>query len=62
MTERDCTCHPDDRPPTCQHRYAASECQEAYRTAKVVEGPNKSEVQFKGERDGFFRGARIRKR
>ena len=24
--------------------------------------PNKPVVQFKGERDGFFRGARIRKR
>jgi hypothetical protein len=27
---RACTCHPDDRPPICQHRYAASECKAAY--------------------------------
>ena len=24
---RPCTCHPDDRPPVCHHRYATSECQ-----------------------------------
>lgn len=27
---RTCTCHPDDQPPVCQRRYAASECQKAY--------------------------------
>lgn len=25
--DRSCTCHPDDAPTPCQHRYAASECQ-----------------------------------
>lgn len=32
MDERVCTCHPDDRPPVCQHRYGARECQDAYRS------------------------------
>jgi hypothetical protein len=27
----DCTCHPDDRPPICLRRFAASECVAAYR-------------------------------
>ena len=27
---RSCTCHPDDRPPVCQHLYAASECLHAW--------------------------------
>lgn len=27
--ERSCTCHPDDRPETCQKRYAATDCQQA---------------------------------
>jgi hypothetical protein len=27
---RSCTCHRDDRPAVCQHRYAATECQAAY--------------------------------
>ena len=27
---RSCTCHPDERPPVCQHRYAFSECKAAY--------------------------------
>lgn len=34
MTEpsaRPCTCHPTERPPICQHRYATRECQDAYR-------------------------------
>lgn len=33
MTEdqRPCTCHPGDRPPICQHRYGARDCQDAYR-------------------------------
>lgn len=25
-----CTCHPDDRPPVCQRRYAAGECRAAW--------------------------------
>ena len=29
---RPCTCHPDDRPPFCQQKYAASECQQAFLT------------------------------
>lgn len=29
---RPCTCHPDDRPPVCMHRYAANECIETYRS------------------------------
>lgn len=28
--DRPCTCHPDDRPPTCQRRYAAHECRAAH--------------------------------
>src|ERR1700722_5355364 len=31
--QRPCTCHPDDRPPVCQHRYGARECQDAYRAS-----------------------------
>lgn len=31
IEERECTCHSDDRPPACMHRYAASDCQRAYR-------------------------------
>jgi hypothetical protein len=27
---RDCTCHPDDRPPVCQHLYAAGDCMKSY--------------------------------
>lgn len=23
---RPCTCHPDERPPVCQYRYALSDC------------------------------------
>jgi len=34
--QRVCTCHPTDRPPICQHRYAATECQDAYRAYKVT--------------------------
>lgn len=30
-----CTCHPTDRPPICQHRYGARECQDAYRVYNV---------------------------
>lgn len=29
--QRTCTCHPDDRPPVCQRRYGAHECQDAWR-------------------------------
>jgi hypothetical protein len=25
-----CTCHPEDRPPECQHQSAASQCQSAW--------------------------------
>lgn len=31
-----CTCHEDDRPPVCQHFYAASACQHAYATRKTT--------------------------
>jgi len=31
MQQRPCTCHPDDSPNPCQHKYAASECAEAAR-------------------------------
>jgi hypothetical protein len=24
--ERGCTCHPDERPPVCQHKYALTDC------------------------------------
>ncbi len=27
---RPCTCHPQDRPPICMHRYALSECLDTY--------------------------------
>jgi hypothetical protein len=27
---RSCTCHPDDRSPVCQRKYAANACQQAY--------------------------------
>ena len=30
-----CTCHPDDRPPECQHRYVASVCIGAWATRTV---------------------------
>jgi hypothetical protein len=30
VAQRECTCHPDDAPPVCQHRYAASLCQASY--------------------------------
>lgn len=25
-----CTCHPGERPPICQRRYAASECRQSF--------------------------------
>lgn len=30
---RNCTCHPDEAPIPCQHKYAFSECAEAARAA-----------------------------
>ena len=29
MSDRPCTCHPDEAPKPCQKRYAFSECQAA---------------------------------
>lgn len=29
LTARECTCHPDERPEECQHKYALWECWEA---------------------------------
>lgn len=30
-----CTCHPQDAPPVCQHRYALTECLAQYETDKA---------------------------
>jgi hypothetical protein len=51
----DCTCHPDDRPPICLRRHAASECVAAYR-ARYPEIANAwADVEpSMAERDAMF--------
>ncbi len=34
---RQCTCHPDDRPITCQHKYAARDCQSEFDRWKLAQ-------------------------
>lgn len=33
---RSCTCHPDERPPVCQQKYAFSECMAIFRANVVI--------------------------
>lgn len=35
MSSKPCTCHPDDRPPVCQHRYALQECRDTYEKSQM---------------------------
>ena len=42
MTERECTCHPDEAPRPCQHRYALTACYAA--RTRQLEGENKALV------------------
>ncbi len=37
MSDRSCTCHPDNRTVPCMQRYAASECQAAWAAARITE-------------------------
>lgn len=30
IREKPCTCHPDDRPDVCQHKYALADCQKSW--------------------------------
>lgn len=46
---RICTCNPDDRPPVCQMRYAASECMEAYLRSCETPLPSQTELELRDQ-------------
>lgn len=38
MADRECTCHPDDKPPVpCAKRYALTECREQVLLRRIVD-------------------------